>query len=258
MKIGVMTFNLRVDAEIDGINRFPHRKGRILEVIEKHKPHVIGFQEANDTMREWLAEALSGGGYTVVGCGRNTDFRGESVPVAFLTDAFDLKMTDTKWLSPTPDVPGSTFGGDQSHCPRILTSAILSPREGREFLFLNTHLDHKGENARVLGARCVTEYIEKAGLPFVITGDMNARPCDQAIKEFLSSAPNGKNCVDATSNVGGTFHAFGRKVGEERTKIDYIFTDMDCDPSESFAISEPPVDGVYVSDHDPVIAFIET
>lgn len=251
-----MTFNLRVDAEVDGINRFPRRKGRILEVIEKHKPHVIGFQEANDAMREWLSEALSGIGYTVVGCGRNTDFRGESVPVAFLSDAFDLEMTDTKWLSPTPDVPGSTFGGDQSHCPRILTSAALKPREGREFLFLNTHLDHKGENARVLGSKFVTSYLSDKRLPFIVTGDMNALPDSPAINIFLSSAPNGKKCIDATSGVGGTFHAFGRKSGDEKTKIDYVFTDMVCDASESFAVSEPPVDGIYVSDHDPVMAYI--
>lgn len=251
-----MTFNLRIDTEKDGINRFTNRKGRIIELIKKYTPDVIGFQEAIDSMREWLLESLSVMGYNVIGCGREINRKGESVPVAFRNEAFKLVSTETKWLSPTPDVPGSTFGGDQSHCPRILTSAILRPREGREFLFLNTHLDHKGENARFLGARCVTEYIAKTGLPFVITGDMNALPGDQAIKEFLSSAPNGKSCVDATSNVGGTFHAFGRKVGEERTKIDYIFTDMDCDASESFAISEPPVDGVYVSDHDPVMAYI--
>ena len=86
MKISVMSFNLRVDAEADEINRLKNRKSRILETIKKYSPDIIGFQEAEDDTREWLIECLCD--YIVVGCGRNSDYRGESVPIAFSKDRF--------------------------------------------------------------------------------------------------------------------------------------------------------------------------
>ena len=69
-KIKVFTFNLRVEAKVDGINTFSNRRGRILDTIKEYSPDIIGFQEANDNMREWLIDSLSD--YTVVGDGRNS------------------------------------------------------------------------------------------------------------------------------------------------------------------------------------------
>ena len=42
------TFNLRINNAGDGINRFDNRFERIVDVIKREKPHVIGFQEGND------------------------------------------------------------------------------------------------------------------------------------------------------------------------------------------------------------------
>ena len=39
-------------------------------------------------------------------------------------------------------------------------------------------------------------------------------------------------------------------------KIDYIFTDMESDPAESYAVEDIPVEGLYISDHQPVIGFV--
>ena len=50
-QIKVMSFNLRMDTEHDGINRFRNRIGRIMEVIHTENPDVIGFQEVTDYMR---------------------------------------------------------------------------------------------------------------------------------------------------------------------------------------------------------------
>ena len=58
MEMKIMSFNLRTEARSDGINYFPHRKSRILSAIETESPDLIGFQEATDTMRDWLIEAL--------------------------------------------------------------------------------------------------------------------------------------------------------------------------------------------------------
>lgn len=69
--------------------------------------------------------------------------------------------------------------------------------------------------------------------------------------------------TDATVNVGGTFHGFGQRKADAEgpknrpSKIDYIFTNLATDPRESYAVEDIPVDGIYISDHLPVVAFVE-
>jgi endonuclease/exonuclease/phosphatase family metal-dependent hydrolase len=85
-----------------------------------------------------------------------------------------------------------------------------------------------------------------------MTGDFNATPDAPEIKVFTE---HGMGIVDATANLGGTFHNFGRR--ETFSKIDYIFTNGVCDLNESFVVPDEGVDGVYISDHFPVCALIE-
>ena len=54
--------------------------------------------------------------------------------------------------------------------------------------------------------------------------------------------------------IEGTFHAFGQRA--TMSKIDYIFTDMESDPAESYAFDDVPVEGLYVSDHLPVFGYV--
>ncbi len=255
-KIKVMTFNLRVEASAhDGINDLPNRKGRILETISTESPDLIGFQEARDETRAWLGDTLSD--YVVVGCGRYADYRGESAPLAFRKDKFEMVSMDTFWLSSTPKVPASTYeGSDQSGCPRIVTAVVLKPLESDDLLlFINTHTDHQGSLARVLSSAQLLEYASQKGMATVITGDFNATPDTAEIK--MMTVNKAFPLVDATALVGPTFHAFGKISAEERVKIDYIFTNLPCDLNESYALSDKPIEGIYISDHCPVVAFVE-
>ena len=63
-----MSFNLRVDNAGDGINSFSNRFHRVVEVLEREKPDLVGFQEVTGGMRATLRDRLPG--YTVQGCGR--------------------------------------------------------------------------------------------------------------------------------------------------------------------------------------------
>ena len=216
-KLKVFTFNLRVEAKSDGINTFSNRRGRVLDTIREYSPDIIGFQEANDDMRAWLIDSLTD--YTVVGCGRLADWRGESTVLAFKKHIFELISLENRWLSATPNIPASTFGGDQSHCPRILTAACLKHIDAEKpFIFLNTHLDHKGPTARLLGTIEIMQYLSEKGYHFIITGDMNARPDSREIAAFCEFSPCGRPVIDATAGLGGTFHAFGQRA--EAVKID--------------------------------------
>ena len=263
-KIKVMTFNLRVEAPVhDGINNLPNRKGRILDTIQVEAPDLIGFQEASDATRAWLREALTD--YVFVGCGRYKDYRGEGAPLAFRKDRFEMVSMDSFWLSSTPKIPESRYdGSDQSGCPRIATAVILKPIDGDDLLlFINTHTDHQGSISRVLASAQLLEYASQKNLNTVITGDFNAQPDSTEIKMMTSS--KAFPLIDCTANITSTFHAFGKLKSEKYTdsiadravKIDYVFTNMPTDIGESYAVEDVPVDGIYISDHQPVVAYID-
>ena len=247
----VCTFNLRVEATVDGINHFSNRKGRILETIRNENPDLIGFQEVNDNMRAWLLDAIPE--YVVVGCGRGKDYLGECTLIAFRKHAFEMITLDNFWLSMSPRIPGSRFGADQSGCPRIATAALLKHRQASEpFYFINTHLDHKGSAARLHGMIELLQFVSEKSEGFILTGDMNALPDAPEITVLTDC--EFRKVTDVTKHIDGTFHGFGTRA--KMSKIDYIFTDMKADPKKSYAVEDIPVDGLYISDHRPVIGFV--
>ncbi len=246
-----MTFNLRVDVKEDGINSFTNRFDRVLDTINKEKPDVIGFQEVIDSMRARLRDSLEG--YTVQGCGRDKKYHGESMLIAYRTNDVELISIDNIWLSPTPKIPGSVFPGDQSSCPRMLTTALLKHNDiPTPFRFINTHLDHQGSQARYLGAMEIVQLISAYNEKFVMTGDFNALPESPEIK-LITSALASRGAIDCTADLGGTFHNFGR-IADNPVKIDYIFTDAECE--KSYIVEDIPINGQYYSDHNAVCALI--
>ena len=248
-----MSFNLRLDIEWDGINSFTNRFSRVIEVIKNEAPDVIGFQEVTDSMRSRLRNELDG--YTTVGCGREKNYHGESMLIAYRTDLFELISCENVWLSATPKIPGSTYGGDQSQCPRMYTSVLLKhEKTEKPFRFINTHLDHVGEQARYLGSMQLVQAISGYEEKFVLTGDFNATPNTPEIK-LITSALSARNVVDCTKDLCPTFHNFGRLSKEEMVKIDYIFTDGKC--KRAYEVEDTPVNGQYYSDHFAVCAEIE-
>ena len=175
-ELKIMSFNIRVEADCDGINHQRNRRGRILAAIKSEQPDLLGFQEASDDARAFLRTSLAD--YTLIGCGRCVGYRGESAPLAFRADRFEMIRSECFWLSSRPSVPGSIYeGSDQSGCPRIATAVVLQPMDsGSPFLFLNVHTDHMGKEARRLASRQIHSSIEKTNLPVVMTGDFNATP----------------------------------------------------------------------------------
>ena len=248
-----MSFNLRVDNTGDGINSFSNRFHRVVEVLEREKPDLVGFQEVTGGMRAVLRDRLPG--YTVQGCGREKNYHGESMLIAYPKDKVELISLENLWLSPTPTVPGSTYGGGQSGCPRMFTSALLKiDGVDTPVRFINTHLDHVGKQARFLGAMQLVQYISQRPEPFVLTGDFNATP-DAPEIDLITRALSDRGVVDCTAKLGGTFHNFGKLLPDRTIKIDYIFTDMPC--SDGYVVEDIPVNGQYYSDHYAVCTTVD-
>ena len=253
MLLKVMTFNLRVDVPADGINAFSNRTEKIRRMLLSESPDIIGTQEVNESMLTWAEHALCEK-YISVGTGRQKDFSGEGARIFYDFKKFALLRLETKWLSETPDVPESRYSVDQSACPRVYTLAEFVVRNTRTvFRVINVHLDHKGEAAKLCGAVQLMQRIaaENASFPMktVLTGDFNALPDSPTVKTVRA------HLSDLTENLAGTFHGFGRLSPQDRRKIDYIFSDAPA-AKNACLVPDEPQDGVYVSDHFPVCAFL--
>ena len=106
--------------------------------------------------------------------------------------------------------------------------------------------------ARLFGAMQILQFISTKQEPAILTGDFNATPDAPEIK--LITENKDYPMTDCTADIGGTFHAFSETL---RCKIDYIFTSLACDLSQSKLYPDEPVDGIYLSDHRPVGATVE-
>ena len=253
--IKVMTFNMRISTTVDGDNWFRHRKPKIADVIKRENPDIIGFQEVNEEMQDFLTEILPE--YIILGHGRKGNYDGEGTPIAFRKSRFLLHTFRERWLTLEENLPGSLLHGmGQSDCPRIFLCAELIDRENyKPFSFYNVHLDYIYETtAQAVETALLFKDISESPFPYVLTGDFNAVPDSTVVKTILGT--NGRlGTVNATENIGGTFHGFGR-YEPAVDQIDYIFTNMKTDPAESYLVPDDNACGYYYSDHYAVCGYV--
>ena len=254
----IVTFNLRCTwMSGDGANAFIHRAGMITEKIDAEKPDVVCFQEAVPQSYAYLERHLPD--YAVQYNGRQENYDGEGLVIAYRRDRIRLVTLDCFWLSPTPDVPASRFE-EQSCCPRILQDALLMDKQTEKlFRVYNNHLDHVSEKARELGMTAVLKTVaadqKHVKCPVFLLGDLNAVPTERCIK--LAKQNRWFSLTDLTGDTGDTFHAF-MTHSEPMCKIDYIFTDPETAtlPYQCEMWTDER-NGIYLSDHYPVCVCIE-
>lgn len=256
-QMNVMTFNMRYDNSEDGLNNWRYRKERVAEVVTSNKIDVVGTQELLKNQFREIQQLLPD--YTAVGVARgNGKKKGEFNAVFFRTDRFTLLDSGTFWLSETPEKAGSC--GWDGACERIATWAVLREKGGKEFFFINTHLDHRGKVARNEGVTLLCERIAKlsAGREVILTGDFNSSPESEVISHIQQSGLLHYAQPLAAETVGATwsYSDFGEIPEARRPLIDYIFLSDGFSVSR-YAILPDQLDGGYVSDHAPVMTVVE-
>jgi endonuclease/exonuclease/phosphatase family metal-dependent hydrolase len=252
--IGVMSFNLMAGAQ-----KGDKRVDRVIEIILKYRPAVIGVQEATDNWMNLLRERL-GDIYTIVGVGRNAEGHDEHSAILYLTEEFDCLESGTKWLSDTPDVAGSKFA--ESHYTRIMTYALLSRKsDGKQFLHVNTHLDYgtteQEEAVKVAQMEVLFGEIGKLNLgeiPIIITGDFNAT-VDSPVYEMITTTKGYQDSCHGPAIQSPTYHALMGTTGTP-SHIDFIFENGFA--YAFYRICNERVNNENVSDHYPVFAILYT
>lgn len=253
-ELTVMTLNMRYDNPEDGANNWRFRRERIAELIRSEAVDLLGTQEVLANQFDDLQALLPG--YRAVGVGREDGARaGEFNAVFFRSDRFELLDSGVFWLSENPETPGSK--GWDGACERLATWTVLRDKSGRGLLFINTHLDHIGEQARREGVALLLRRIEtlRAGRPVILTGDFNAEPSSPVVARVVadSALRSAWDTAPIRSGSAWSFSDFGQLPEEERPLIDYVFYGGGLEVV-SCSILPDTLGGGYLSDHAPVEA----
>lgn len=253
----VMTFNIRLGTAQDGDNDWVHRRDQLIGQIELLRPDILGLQEVVLAQKNDLELAMPS--YEFVGVARDDGIAaGEFSNLAIRRDRFKLISSGTFWLSMTPDVPSK---GWDAAFPRIATWARLERHgDGRRFFVLNTHLDNRGEIARLQGARMIGAYLaahRRPGEAVIMTGDLNSPPESGVVAELVQgTAALRDSRIDGIApplGPTGTFNAF-QAAPEKSERIDYVLHDAEWRTIRNTTLSMHGEGGRTASDHFAVVA----
>ena len=254
----VITFNIRQDLKRDSINRWENRRGLMARFLKDEDSDIVCMQEVlNRQLLNILSDVPF---YDYVGVGREDGkTKGEYSPILYKKDRLELIDSGTFALSETPDSIG-TLGWDARYS-RIATWANLRFKESDEVLFvINTHLDNAGRLAKINGMKLILDTIQNLARSehVLLTGDFNSDESSEVYR-----VPSNSKLIDTyheTHNAEGvsySFHNFGKTNKNSRRKIDFIFASPDIEVENVNIPEERPVDGIYMSDHNPVICMLE-
>jgi endonuclease/exonuclease/phosphatase family metal-dependent hydrolase len=261
----VMTFNIRYGTANDGVNRWDNRKEFLIATIKEFGPDLLGTQETLGFQRDYLAEKLPG--YDVVGVGRDDGKeQGEMMALYFKRERFEKLAEGHFWLSESPEKPGSKSW--DSSLPRMATWVKLRER-GREdaapILFLNTHFDHRGPQARKKSAELIRKQIGVLGkgCSIVVTGDFNAGEASEPYQALFGQIDGQDSPLldcyrarhaerAANEGTGSGFKA----VNTGGARIDWIAASRDWKVLEA-TIVRAERDGRTPSDHFPVTVILQ-
>lgn len=253
----VLSCNVRVDLAEDRAagDGWADRKDLCAEAIQAQKADLIGLQEAQGIHLAHLKTRMPE--YDSFALSNPSPLFHPANAILFLRSRYELISAGGFWLSESPHVAGSKSWDSANQ--RFVNWVHLKERSsGKEFRYWNTHLDHRGHEARAKGAALIVE----ASAPFakdfpqLLTGDMNAGLKHPAIQNFKSGGwVDTYAAVHGPEDPGFTFHGFkGPKAaptnnaGEARSKIDWVFCRGAAKPIAAEIIRDGK-NGRYPSDH---------
>ncbi|WP_343525375.1 endonuclease/exonuclease/phosphatase family protein [Sphingomonas sp.] len=217
----VMTFNVRYASD-EGAERWAVRRPVMVELIRRAAPDLIGTQELLQRQGDDLVHALPG--YRWFGRDRQGRHDDEHMGIVYRTDRLTLIRQGDFWLSDTSDRVGSMSWG--TDLPRMANWAVFETKDARprRFLFVDTHLAHRDEDAAAR-ERAATLILSRLpalaqGLPVILAGDMNARPDSAAYRIFATSMTDAWRSATRREGPDMTFHDF---TGTPDRRIDYLF-----------------------------------
>jgi len=207
----------------------------LADFIVKYKPDLVAMQEVDSVCRRSNKVDITAelgkltGMYYYFGKAMNYD--GGGYGEAILSR---LPIQNIRTL-PLPIQP------NKNREPRAAIEAVVTFGAGKQFKFIATHLDHlEDETDRLMQTRFLADQYANETMPFIITGDLNALPTQQAMMPLFAIA----------SQPGKDKNDFTWPSGIPVKKIDYFLLSKNstwkCTKFEVIPEKQ-------ISDHRPVL-----
>ncbi|NLG14156.1 MAG: endonuclease [Lentisphaerae bacterium] len=171
--ITILSYNIRHGTGMDGKLDLQ----RTADAINRQAPDLVGLQEVDlNAKRSGLVdEATTLGSLTGMKpfFGKAIPFQGGEYGIAILARDPDATMH-----SHIP-LPGAE--------PRTLLAIQTKTKEGKPFVFVNTHFDLQQQH-QIESAKIIAGWMEKLdGLPAILVGDFNCTPNSETFLELTKS-----------------------------------------------------------------------
>ena len=245
----VMSYNIRFITPKDSAElSWDSRKEANLDMLRRVSPDIVGLQEAVTGIASFLEENLT-----------EYELFESSIDSATLTGNgimwkkknFECLDRGVFFLGENPAAAEPSW--DSKHI-RSTQWVKLRSHGGREFFVFNTHLDHRGNQAKKNGVLLNLAMIDSiaAGFPVFLTGDMNIRPGfpdEPFLEPFYRYFKDARDSAAVTSStVSFTDYGKGKHpVGN----LDHIFY-RDARALE-FSVRDESYGVPYISDHYPIL-----
>ncbi|MFI9612751.1 endonuclease/exonuclease/phosphatase family protein [Streptomyces sp. NPDC052023] len=255
-RLETMSFNLRF-AGTSEPNSWAVRRPVMRELLRRERPHLIGTQEGLFQQVRDIESDL-GPHHDWIGTGRAGGSRDEFMAIFYDTRRLAPLEYDHFWLSDTPDLIGSnTWGGGSIRMVTWVRFRDLRDG-GREFYFLDTHLDNRSQEARARAATLIAQRIAglDRSLPLLVTGDFNVAAHKDPVYDTMLGAGLTDTWETAAErgDLYATFHGY-RPLTPNGDRIDWILATPGVTVHRA-DINTFSVDGQFPSDHLPVQATV--
>jgi endonuclease/exonuclease/phosphatase family metal-dependent hydrolase len=246
----VATFNIRTGLGWDGRDSWPFRRRRTAQAVARLEADIVGLQEARPFQLRWLLARLPA--FAAIGAGRDDGrSRGEQCAILYRPDRLTLIEQSTRWLSETPDVPGSHGWG--AHMPRIATMGVfeaIDERPAARFGVVDTHWEGDSAAIRERSAQLLLSWLDPR-MPWIVLGDLNATPTERSVRILLDSGlTDALGHLPARGPGTATHHRFDGAT--DGTRIDHILVSREWEVRQA-TVAQDRVDGRLPSDHWPVV-----
>lgn len=228
----------------------------MIDLVTELAPTVLATQEGLDHQ---LADLMAGidDRYRLIAEHRHDGRTEENSAVIHDATLVEPVEVEHRWLSDTPEIPGSRSWGNV--LPRMYTLVRFRRRgDGREFVVVATHVDHREPLAQVNAARQLVDRIGTLdpALPVLVMGDFNVGEDSEPYAILTGAGLRDSWLVaDHPGPRLGTFNNYG-KPDPEGVRIDWILGTPPVAFRSARAVDIAP-HGQYPSDHLPVEAVVE-
>lgn len=281
----LMSFNIGgYTANCDASCYWDSRKAICIDIFHRYNVDLIGFQEVYLQNRATLDAHLTQykSEYGVKTC-QLSDANTMYNPIYWKAERFEKLSAGAFYLSEKPDAWSKSW--DAMHVRSATWVHLRCLQTGIAFIYVNTHLDHRGHQARIESSKLIIRQLMQLRQPTnfsaIVSGDFNARawaPANENVEEYPLPVlpqylPAGNtvmrvfeehNFKDAYLEAGcinqlamNTYHDYyGDAFPPVALRIDWILTldgEQRIQTREYLLVRDasPPI---YASDHYPIIA----